>query len=61
MTQEASRRRSSRQKPFASRRMTRVVLGFSSPDPEGESEVRRDGFAVGPAVWMEGVERRNAG
>jgi len=56
MALESSRRQRSRQKLFSPRRTTRVVLGFSSPDPPGESKVRRDGFAVGPAAWMEGVE-----
>jgi hypothetical protein len=45
MTQEASRRPRSRQKPSSSRRTTGVVLGFfsrgGSPDPPGESKVRR--------------------
>ena len=37
-------------------RCARVFLGGGSPDPPGESKVRRDGFEVGPADWMEGVE-----
>ena len=54
MTQEASRRQSSRQKPSSSRRTTGIVLGFSSrggsPDPPDESKVRRTTSASSRAI-----------
>jgi hypothetical protein len=61
MTAEASRRQSSGQKPFASRRTTGIVLRSSS---RGAHQIRRvsrrldagDDFAMSLAAWMERVE-----